>query len=80
MSGKRVAVRKPRPVQLRRKARVEFYEDNINEWRWRLIAPNCRVVADSGEGDTSKSWCMKAFARVPGWCMRATHVVLEPRD
>jgi len=29
-----------------------LYEDAAGEWRWRLVAPNGRVIADSAEGYT----------------------------
>jgi uncharacterized protein YegP (UPF0339 family) len=29
---------------------VEYYKDTANQWRWRAIATNGRIVADSGEG------------------------------
>lgn len=35
--------------------RAEVYRDAADEWRWRLIHPNGRVLADSGEGYVSKS-------------------------
>ncbi len=28
---------------------VEFFLDNKREWRWRCLAPNHKVVADSAE-------------------------------
>lgn len=33
---------------------VELYEDLRGEWRWRLLAENGRIVADSSEGYTRK--------------------------
>jgi uncharacterized protein YegP (UPF0339 family) len=32
------------------KHQFEVYRDSANEWRWRLRAPNDKIVADSGEG------------------------------
>lgn len=29
---------------------IQVYEDVRGEWRWRLVATNGRVVADSAEG------------------------------
>ena len=29
---------------------IEFYQDKANEWRWRAVADNNDVIADSGEG------------------------------
>lgn len=31
---------------------VELYQDDAGEWRWRRVAPNGEVVADSAEGYT----------------------------
>lgn len=32
-----------------------LYKDNRGEWRWKLYAPNSRIIADSAEGYTSKA-------------------------
>lgn len=32
----------------------EFYQDSSNEWRWRAISSNGRIVAASSEGFSSK--------------------------
>ena len=37
-----------------RKARFEVFRDNAGEWRWRLVASNGNIIADSGEGYQSK--------------------------
>jgi len=34
--------------------RFELYEDKADEWRWRLVADNGNIVADSGEGYKNK--------------------------
>ena len=31
---------------------VQVYKDKGNEWRWRKVAANGRIVAESGEGYT----------------------------
>jgi hypothetical protein len=31
------------------------YKDNAGQWRWRLVAANGRIVADSSEGYSSLS-------------------------
>jgi len=36
------------------KARFELYEDNAEQWRWRLVHRNGNIIADSGEGYASK--------------------------
>lgn len=42
----------------------ELYEDKSSEWRWRMVASNGRIVADSGEGYSSKSGARKAISNV----------------
>lgn len=42
----------------------ELYEDKGGEWRWRMIASNGRIVADSGEGYSSKSGARSAIKNV----------------
>lgn len=32
----------------------EVFIDEAGEWRWRLVAANGRIIADSGEGYQSK--------------------------
>lgn len=43
---------------------TEFYEDEASEWRWRLVANNGKIIADSAEGYASKSNVMRAWRRV----------------
>lgn len=35
-------------------ATFELYEDSVDEWRWRLVHDNGNIIADSGEGYSSK--------------------------
>lgn len=35
-------------------ATFELYEDSSAEWRWRLVHDNGNIIADSGEGYSSK--------------------------
>ena len=44
----------------------EFYKDSKNEWRWKRIAPNGKIVGASTEGYKNKSDC-EANARRNGW-------------
>jgi uncharacterized protein YegP (UPF0339 family) len=44
----------------------EVYEDRAGEWRWRFVAANGRIVADSGEGYASKSGARDAVETVKG--------------
>lgn len=47
-----------------RTSRFEVYEDRANEWRWRLVHWNGNIVADSGEGYTSRSNAKRAARSV----------------
>ena len=40
--------------------RFEIYQDAALQYRWRLKAPNGRIVADSGEGYVSRSNARRA--------------------
>jgi uncharacterized protein YegP (UPF0339 family) len=35
-------------------ATFEVYQDNADDWRWRLRHSNGNIIADSGEGYASK--------------------------
>lgn len=39
------------------KFKLEFYEDEAGEFRWRLLAHNGNVVATSGEGYKNRKDC-----------------------
>lgn len=43
-----------------------MYLDNQGRWRWRLLAGNHRVIADSGQGYVNKQDCRDAIALVQG--------------
>jgi uncharacterized protein YegP (UPF0339 family) len=42
------------------------YKDAQNKWRWRLKAANGNILADSGEGYSSKTDCLAGIAAVKG--------------
>lgn len=42
------------------------YEDSAGEWRWRLLAGNNRIIADSGEGYQDRQDCLHGIALVKG--------------
>jgi len=46
------------------KAYFTVYKDKAKEWRWRLVASNGRIIADSGEGYTERNDCVEALDRV----------------
>jgi len=41
-----------------------YYKDKKGEWRWRLVASNGRIIADSGEGYKSEKECKDDIDRV----------------
>lgn len=45
-------------------ARFELYRDRAEEWRWRLRHRNGEVIADGGEGYTSKQNAVKGIRSV----------------
>ncbi len=44
--------------------RVVVYKDESGQWRWRRVAANNRIVADSGEGYTHQGDCFDALRAV----------------
>jgi uncharacterized protein YegP (UPF0339 family) len=44
--------------------KYHVYKDANNEWRWRLKAANGNILADSGEGYSSKADCLAGVASV----------------
>ena len=45
-------------------AKFEIYQDNANEYRWRLKAANGKVMATPGEGYKAKADCKKAVESI----------------
>lgn len=52
------------PVAPPSKARFELYEDAAREWRWRLRHQNGNILADSGEGYSTKRAARNGIASV----------------
>ncbi len=42
----------------------EVYKDKAGQFRWRLVAPNKKSIAESGEGYTSKQACLDGIKSV----------------
>ena len=40
------------------------YKDAANQWRWRLVANNRKIIANCGEGYWNKGDCLAAIALV----------------
>jgi uncharacterized protein YegP (UPF0339 family) len=51
--------------------RFEIYEDSAGEHRWRLVSSNDEIVADSGEGYSSRSEAANAVERVETYAPEA---------
>lgn len=47
---------------------LTVYQDDRDEWRWRLEAPNKKIVADSGEGYATRAKALRAARRVLAVC------------
>jgi len=43
------------------KATFELYADTAGQWRWRLVHDNGNILADSGEGYSSKQKCRQGL-------------------
>ena len=50
----------------------EIYTDTEGFWRWRLVAGNGRIVADSGEGYDNLSNVERAVSDLEAWVKVAT--------
>jgi uncharacterized protein len=42
----------------------QTYQDQQGYWRWRLVAGNSRIIADSGEGYYNRQDCLAAIGLV----------------
>ncbi|MFC3957488.1 HVO_2922 family protein [Halovivax cerinus] len=60
-------------------ATFEVFRDRADEWRWRLVARNGRIIADSGEGYTSKQGAERGIESVKRSAADAT-VEYLPED
>lgn len=55
----------------------EVYQDRADEWRWRLVATNGNIIADSGEGYQSKQGAERGIESVRRAAPRAELETLE---
>ena len=53
-------------------ATFELYKDSAGEYRWRLRAPNNRIIADSGEGYSTKEAAKQSIDRFRQYVQSAT--------
>ena len=58
-------------------AKFKVYKDEAGEWRWRFIASNGRIIADSGEGYINKTDCLHGIELVKSEAPEAEIVYVE---
>ncbi len=56
--------------------RFQIYRDKKGEYRWRLRAGNCRIVATSGEGYRRKRSLLKTLHAIL-FCFRSYQPLIE---
>lgn len=59
------------------KPTFEVFQDNADEWRWRLVASNGNIIADSGEGYRSKQGVKRGIESVKKSASRAEVQILD---
>jgi len=42
----------------------QMYKDGYGQWRWRLVAANNKIIADSGEGYHNEQDCLHGIRLV----------------
>lgn len=47
--------------------RFEIYQDAHDEWRWRLVHANGKILADSGEGYTQRAGASRSARRLAAY-------------
>lgn len=55
--------------------RIVVYPDELGDWRWRYVASNGRILADSAEGYRRRPQAMRQAARVCGQTVRSRGAV-----
>jgi uncharacterized protein YegP (UPF0339 family) len=59
-------------------AKYELYEDNAGQWRWRLVAPNGLIIADSGQGYADRRDAESGIGKVRMDAGDADHLDITP--
>lgn len=60
--------------------RVEVYQDAAGEYRWRLVAHNGRIIADSGESYTTRGNVRRAVMRFKLLAAKALPVIWKEKE
>lgn len=57
-----------------------FLEDTgLFQWRWKLIAPNGKIIATSGEGYENRAHCLRMIGRLRTVTLGADLVVPDSK-
>ncbi|MFC6731131.1 MULTISPECIES: HVO_2922 family protein [unclassified Haladaptatus] len=59
------------------RATFEVFQDNADQWRWRLVASNGNIIADSGEGYQTKQGVERGIESVKKNAASATVEFLD---
>lgn len=43
---------------------IVLYKDHREEWRWKMVADNNKILANSGEGYSTKAGAKRAIKRI----------------
>ena len=54
-------------TQAKRRYRFIVYQDKKHEWRWKLVAGNNKVIADSAEGYKRMESAMQQVEHIQGY-------------
>ena len=71
-----MAAKKTVAVATMKNPKAEVYMDRRLEWRWRLIAKNGKIIAESGEGYKSKTVAKNMITKVDSLLL----TILSPAD
>lgn len=63
-SLKRMPAPKVIYADVKKAGKLEVYKDKKKEWRWRVIASNGRIIADSAEGYKRKGTMLKSVEKL----------------
>lgn len=50
---------------MRKPSHLKIYRDRAGKWRWRLVAGNGKIVADSGQGYSRRDHVVSAVIALP---------------
>jgi hypothetical protein len=59
--------------------KFHVFTDSKGAFRWRLVSPNGKIIADSGESYTSKQSCLEGIAAVKTYAAQAEIVTDSPK-